>query len=476
MIRCLFGVFVWLSGSLGQVAHAYTFFYDKHQETEQKISYWPQKNQEALTFWVDGDPFTIEGQSFFSLVQAAASYWTEAKGTSLRIQLQSLSENIDHTNFARYQGSEAHRALIVLEQDGRILQSLGLDPAYVIGLGVPIVKENKQGALTGPFGGEIIGALVLINTGRIPNARRLQRILTHELGHALGLGHTNIVHLPNPEKLPVMFFDTGVQQSEVKRHEDDTAAIASLYPSDTYESHYGSIRGQVLRQDRTPVFGAVVIAQRLPEGDPIGAWSDEDGRFALDGLLPGRYQIHTRALDGSPFLYYMEPRFHIGGSYKDATNRFCPEAYNDRPFQQCRIAPDQYDLLTLHTGERLEGLLIREGQGNPSPPPVCRLGSAPALAGLTRLWPPNVTERGKRDAPCPAPKEEEKPREASPETTESIPEKDPSPEEPLATDLEKTSPPPPVGCQCNSTNHADLSFLFFAFFFSMLFFSRIRAV
>lgn len=395
--------FVWvlpLLLSTVSPSHAYTFFVEETPPQTLRVSYWPYQ-QGPVPFWVDADPFVLEELRFSSLVQLAFQYWTQASGTALRVQLHTLPLDIDASNIAQSSRIDDQRPDILLEHDGKILESLGLDAEYVLGIGVPIVEQNQQGALTGPFGGKIVDALVLINTARLPKAARLQRLLIHEIGHALGIGHTNVVHLPNAEKLPAMFFDTGVQQSLPSPHADDIAAISSLYPNPDYEQHYGAIEGQVQRADRTPVFGAVVIAEPTDGSAPIAAWSDPDGRFGLYGLPPNTYTLHTRALSGDRFLFSMDPALHVGGIYKKATRSFCPESYNDLPFLQCRIQPTQSTPLTVRAGQRQTGLIIREDQGNPSPALLCRLGASPQLPEHPARFPPEVPNQGLRNTICP---------------------------------------------------------------------------
>jgi len=431
-------------------SHAYTFFVEETPSKRHHVSYWPYQ-QGPIPFWIDSDPFTLEEQRFSSLVQIAFQYWTRASGTALRVQINTLPIDINATNIAQSSRIDDQRPDILLEHDGKILESLGLDAEYVLGIGVPIVEQNQQGALTGPFGGKIVDALVLINTARLPKAARLQRLLIHEIGHALGIGHTNVVHLPNAEKLPAMFFDTGVQQSLPTPHADDMAAISSLYPNPDYEQHYGAIEGEVQRADRTPVFGAVVIAEPTDGSAPIAAWSDPDGRFGLYGLPPNTYTLHTRALSGDRFLFSMDPALHVGGIYKKATRSFCPESYNDLPFLQCRIQPTQSTPVTVRAGQRQTGLIIREDQGNPSPALLCRIGASPQLPEHPAQFPPEVPNQGLRNTICPPdePTQENLAVDASePSTTEKT---EPSPE---ASTIETHDQHPDLteisGCRCSS--------------------------
>ncbi|MCB9640470.1 MAG: carboxypeptidase regulatory-like domain-containing protein [Myxococcales bacterium] len=431
-------------------AFAYTFFVDVLASQKTAVSIWPYQ-QGPIHFWIDRDPFQLDGQDFASLMQRAAFYWTQAPETSLRIQLHDLPEDINAQNIAQQSRIDDQRPDIILEQDGKILEQLGLDAEYVLGLGVPIVEQNQQGSLTGPFGGKISDAFVLVNTGRIPSARRLHRLLTHELGHALGIGHTNVVHLVNAEKLPVMFFDTGLQQTSVVPHADDMAAISTLYPTETYERAYGAIEGEVLRADGTPVFGAVILADPVQGGDPVGTWSDPNGHFGLYGLPPGDYTLQVRALNGDSFFYSMDPALHVGGMYKKATREFCAESYDDLPFHQCRIPPNQSKILHVIAGQRWTGLSIREGKGGYSPQAMCLFGSAPQLPEHPALFASEVPNQGPRDATCPA-------VEPSPEPAISEPQAEPiRPDAAQPQDAGDSKEPQPAeafvpnpGCNCQT--------------------------
>ena len=139
----------------------------------------------------------------------------------------------------------------------------------------------------------------------------LHGVMTHEIGHLLGLDHSPLVG--EPEERPTMYpYNTSAApRAERSLEPDDRAGITAIYP---VEGLTGGVRGQVLDADG-PTFGVHVVAYQAgtemfvasslsgTAGDQKGP--NGDGRYEILGLPPGDYHIaiepHHRAISGDNF-------------------------------------------------------------------------------------------------------------------------------------------------------------------------------
>lgn len=153
--------------------------------------------------------------------------------------------------------------------------------------------------------GFIIGCDIELNraalVGHEVSIRRLEAALLHQLGHCLGLGHTepfpaSPYALPDYEPDQGLFPEapdpvmsrgaTGAQLTD-----DDRAGVSALYPAPAFAAEYGSVRGELLTAYGDRAAHAFVQTLLLDEdGDARpgpGAFSDAEGRFLVEGVAPG---------------------------------------------------------------------------------------------------------------------------------------------------------------------------------------------
>ncbi len=111
----------------------------------------------------------------------------------------------------------------------------------------------------------------------------IQDVITHEMGHALGLDHSQ-------NSLSSMLFTAAKEMS--KPSCDDKAALMQLYAPSSIQSQIGTLTGNVLTPSGTPIFGAHVQAIHLERGQVLAsALTDRDGSFSIGGLLSGNYTV-----------------------------------------------------------------------------------------------------------------------------------------------------------------------------------------
>jgi matrixin/carboxypeptidase family protein len=136
----------------------------------------------------------------------------------------------------------------------------------------------------------------------------LQSVLTHELGHALGLSHSPIV------SATMFAYTIKGETHERILSPDDVAGVRSLYGVPD-EAGVGTITGKVLSADE-PVLGAHVVATDATGIVQVGALTDQNGRYTLTALPAGEYHVYAEPLDGP-----LVPE-KIGSYYDDALTDF----------------------------------------------------------------------------------------------------------------------------------------------------------
>ena len=191
---------------------------------------------------------------------------------------------------------------IIFDANGQILSALGLS-ASIIGFTSGCAVEQTTGHLT--------GALILMN-GRFqdgisssstspPNyeltVNEFDEAITHEIGHFLGLDHsqinldllTNHVFPCDVDKLaglPLMF---PVEICQARKDaglpvlsQDEVSWISSLYPKASFMSNYGTISGTIYFSDGVSHAQGVNVIARLVD-DPRTP-EDESRRLAVSAI------------------------------------------------------------------------------------------------------------------------------------------------------------------------------------------------
>jgi uncharacterized protein (TIGR03437 family) len=115
----------------------------------------------------------------------------------------------------------------------------------------------------------------------------LQGVMTHELGHALGMNHSGLLGA-------VMFQFAGFTQRYLSP--DETGFAATIYPAATAGT--GKLTGKVLMSDGSPVQSGLVVLTDPDSGAALTALTGQDGVFST-GALPGNYIVYAEPLGGA---------------------------------------------------------------------------------------------------------------------------------------------------------------------------------
>ena len=179
--------------------------------------------------------------------------------------------------------------------------------------------------------GEVLSANILINDNypfstNPVELNYLGNVITHEMGHFLGMGHGQVAG-------STMFYSLTRGQNNIT--DDDKAGLYSIYPSG--DSSKGTISGTIVGgKSLALVFGAHVQAISIKTGKVSGASISEiDGKFKIDGL-PKNDQ----------YLIYTSPIRQLGlpTNYSNARSDFCEAStsYRGSFFQSCAASSEGF--------------------------------------------------------------------------------------------------------------------------------------
>lgn len=163
---------------------------------------------------------------------------------------------------------------------------------------------------------DVDGRSIPFSTDGAEGTYDILSILLHELGHSLGLNHTNV--------LGATMFQFG-REAEVfaaTLAPDDIAFAVDVYPAPSGQSGFGRIRGTALLSDGQPIRGGAVAAVNASNGVAIGGLTD---------LTTGAYSILVPPGD---YLVYLEP---LNGPLRPA-NLSLTDAQVTNPFQTTQFA------------------------------------------------------------------------------------------------------------------------------------------
>lgn len=242
----------------------------------------------VVTYRVDGGNFTngVSNATGIARVQSMFSTWTSVPTASITatnlgpIQATGAFADGDVSTVAEFNAVSGScdagvQSPIIFDANGSIFDTLVGDPG-VIGFAGPCATDNN---------GHIVTAIAMMNGSfqdGINNSSNFEitsamfdEALTHEIGHFLGLDHSqiNVSMLNNPAcgtdahaGMPLMFpyivCNARTSYGLPKLSQDDMAWISRLYPGPSFNSTYGVIKGTVYFSDGiTGVQGLNVIAR-----------------------------------------------------------------------------------------------------------------------------------------------------------------------------------------------------------------------
>ncbi|QQR79620.1 MAG: hypothetical protein IPJ69_09705 [Deltaproteobacteria bacterium] len=305
--------------ALEQKAWSYNFLYI-NPTTGAPIGWEPGT---TIHYYVDpGSLGRLTNEQARTLIRAAMDIWENASpyaNTPRFVYEGLLPEDVDGTNFRNYVNlgecytndltsceSTAQRDLktvIIFDQDDSILRGY-LCPTGCLG-------QSRAGVINGTLTSPLSiaqGMVVLSGAYASSSSTRVYSIvslMTHELGHLLGLAHTSVNqqiiegdirgydrYIPTMYYYSVKTSNLNFPQSQMTLNPDDVAGITTIYPLASARLNTGTIQGDIFQSDNSAMKDVNVIV-RNTEDSLCEAVSFLSGRIcphglrAINGLVQG---------------------------------------------------------------------------------------------------------------------------------------------------------------------------------------------
>jgi uncharacterized protein (TIGR03437 family) len=226
---------------------------------------------DGTTVWITGDSDPR------SAIAAALKTWSSVTTSAVRFAAPGTTSALNSASDGQH--------VIVFSDTDDIRSVLGKD---LVALTL-ISYSTTDGAILDTD--VIFSPAFTFSTTMAPGTVDLQSFLTHELGHALGANHTNVLGAAMFQAAPAC------ENRQATLSADDVAFVSALYPA-AGGNGYATVAGRATLHSGAPIRGGLVTVVDSSNGVTVSG---------LTGLTDGSFQFQAPAGD---YLVYVEP---LGG-------------------------------------------------------------------------------------------------------------------------------------------------------------------
>jgi hypothetical protein len=232
-----------------------------------------------VSYWINekGSPQILNGSEFFA-VQSAFQTWQNIPTADIRVTYKGTtpvsSVGYDGINLVTFADASTPLGSTTIAATfsfyGSVLNSNGV-----------IVYGTQEADIA-------FNPLFNFSTSAEINKYDIQGVITHEIGHFLGLDHSGLI---SSVMVP---FSAASQLDQRTLTYDDIAGVMEIYPKNLPAT--GQIQGSV-QTGQAAVFGAHVVAVDSGGTPIVSTLSQPDGSYLLRFIPPGSYRVYAEPLD-----------------------------------------------------------------------------------------------------------------------------------------------------------------------------------
>ncbi|MGE3800661.1 MAG: choice-of-anchor D domain-containing protein [Candidatus Kapaibacterium sp.] len=262
---------------------------------------WDIKGSGPIALYLDRGPLgQFDSATAYSIVEQSILAWDSVEGSYLQMIIAgSLDHNVTSATDPLISGISSVTdgiVPVIYDDDGSITDAR-------LGVGAKNSVLGFAGGYSSDGRTFTDGSAVINGSRSNSGENRYVTTITHELGHLIGLSHTQqalLVYRTRPSMYPA-----GGTFAE-----DDRRALIRLYPTESALNGLGTISGKVLNPDGSPVSGVNVVVVDSVTGAVYSTLTDyfsgnsprfiggvpKSGEYRLEALPPGTYFVRIEGL------------------------------------------------------------------------------------------------------------------------------------------------------------------------------------